>query len=82
MFKSIKEVAGQLEKSLNTEFIKELAQFEKLINDGESEETRKESGSYQLSVKVLSSGRRVICPHRENPARNRKHLVRSLLIHQ
>ncbi len=82
MFKSFKDLAGLSEKSINTEFIKELAQFEKLINDGESIETTEESGTYKLGIKVLSSGRRVICPHRQSPSRNRKHLVRSLLIHQ
>lgn len=82
MFKSFKDLAGLSEKSINTEFIKELAQFEKLINDGESIEKTEESGTYKLGIKVLSSGRRVICPQRQNPVRNRKHLVRSLLIHQ
>lgn len=82
MFKSFRDLAGHGESSLNNEFIKELAQFEKLINDGESVETTEESGTYKLGIKVLASGRRVICPHRQSPLRNRKHLVRSLLIHQ
>lgn len=74
MFKSLKELAAPLEKSLNAELIDELAQFEQLLNsNGESE--------YELSVKVLSTGRRVYCPNRQNPSRNRKHHVRSLLIH-
>lgn len=74
MFKSLKEVAVPLEKNLRSEFIKELAQFENLLNEGESV-------PYELSVKVLSTGRRVYCPNRQNPSRNRKHHVRSLLIH-
>ncbi len=80
MFKSQKQVAAPLEKSLNSELIRELAQFEELLKQGESEEST-ESESYHYSIKILSSGRRVICPNRQNPARNRKHLVRSLLIH-
>lgn len=81
MFKSIKEIAVPLEKSLRTDLMKELAQFEALMKQGDSVESDEEAGAFQLSIKILSSGRRVYCPHRQNPSRNRKTHVRSLLIH-
>lgn len=75
MFKSLKEIAAPLERSLGAELTEELAEFEKLLRGCDDSE------SFELSVKVLSTGRRVYCPNRQNPIRNRKHLIRSLLIH-
>ncbi len=79
MFKSLKELAVPLEKNLVSQLIKELAQFEKLSLDDEI--AADDGASFQLSFRTLSSGRRVYCPNRQSPIRNRKHLVRSLLIH-
>jgi hypothetical protein len=74
MFKSLKEIAGPMERSLSAELSEELAEFEKLLRGCDDSE------SYELEVKVLSTGRRVYCPNRQNPIGNRKHHIRSLLI--
>ncbi len=81
MFKSLKELAVPLEKNLASQLIRELAHLEKLTIEGDDIVETETIGSLQLAYRTLSSGRRVYCPNRQNPARNRKHLVRSLLIH-
>ncbi len=80
MFKSLKEIAVPLEKNLASQLIRELAQLDKLTI-GDDIVASDESVSSNLSFRTLASGRRVYCPNRQNPIRNRKHLVRSLLIH-
>jgi hypothetical protein len=80
MFKSIKGLAVPLEKRLRTELIKELAQLEELVLDGDTDESLEDKHS-GLAVRLLPSGRRVYCPNRQYPTRNRKHHVRSLLVH-
>ncbi len=80
MFKSLKELAVPLEKRLRTELIREMTQYEELVIDCDplASGDDRDSG---LAVRLLPSGRRVYCPDRHNPARNRKHHVRSLLIY-
>lgn len=80
MFKSLKGLAVPFEKRLRTELIQELAQFKELVIDGNSL-ARQDSVDPELEVGILPSGSRVYCPNRQNPTRNRKHHVRSLLIH-
>lgn len=78
MLKTLKELAANpLEKHFKTELVKELTEFEALLDSGEASES---CGLESFVVEVLASGRKVYCPNRQNPARNRKHLVRSLLI--
>jgi hypothetical protein len=80
MFKSIKGLAVPLEKRLRTELIRELVRFEELVIEGDT--LKSDNGNHsELAVSVLPSGRRVYCPNRQNPACNRKHHVRSLLVH-
>lgn len=73
MFKSLKQLAVPLEKTLNKELLEDLTLFGEFFN-------QEESAPYDLSVETLSTGRRVYCPKRQNPVRNRKRFVRSLLI--
>lgn len=80
MFKSLRGLAVPSEKKLRTELIRELAQLEELVSDTENGESIDEL-SGELSVHTLPSGRRVYCPNRQYPTRNRKHHVRSLLVH-
>ena len=80
MFKSIKGLAVPSEKKLRTELVRELAQLEDLTFDCESVEPGENKCS-DLAFRILPSGRRVYCPNRQYPARNRKHHVRSLLVH-
>lgn len=80
MLKPLKEVAVPLEKTLSTGLVKELAEFEKLLLECDQAESRTLQ-EFELAVKVLPSGKRVYCPNRQSPVRNRKHLVRSLLVH-
>jgi hypothetical protein len=85
MFKSMKGLAVPLEKKLRTELVKELAQFEELLADSDTVQTPEPepvaAASPDLAFRLLPSGRRVYCPNRQYPARNRKHHVRSLLVH-
>lgn len=84
MLKAFKEVAVPLEK-LDSQFkailrakISEFIVVDELDDDVEDLPCDE---NYQLSVGVLASGRRVYCARKANPLRNRKHHVRSLLIH-
>ena len=87
MFKSPKGLAVPSEKKLLTELIRELSQFEELVLEADcstveaQSESSDDAETSDLAVRVLSSGARVYCPNRQNPTRNRKHHVRSLLIH-
>ncbi|MBX9690567.1 MAG: hypothetical protein K2X27_27875 [Candidatus Obscuribacterales bacterium] len=81
MYKSMKEAAAPVEKNLLSTFIRELAQLDSFVSDSDALEAQSEN-DFELSIDVLSSGRRVYCPNKQNPSRNRKHLVRSLLIHE
>ena len=84
MFKAVKEVAVPLEK-LDSQFKAILrAKISEFLLKNELTDRGNElpgEDAYQLSVKTLPSGRKVYCARKAtNPSRNRKHLVRSLLI--
>jgi len=82
MFKSLKGLAVPSEKKLRTDLIQELAQFDDLLLGLAGDTLASEDvNDSDLLMRVLPSGKRVYCPNRQNPVRNRKHHVRSLLIH-
>lgn len=83
MLKAFKEVAVPLEK-LDSQFKAilraKLSEFMVVdeLNDDDNDLPCDET--YQLAVGTLPSGRKVYCARKANPARNRKHHIRSLLI--
>lgn len=83
MFKAIKEVAIPLEKldsQLKAILRAKISEFIVVDGFGDDDNDLPCDETYQLSVDVLPSGRRVYCARKANPARNRKHHIRSLLI--
>jgi hypothetical protein len=83
MLKAFMEVAVPLEK-LDSQFKAilraKLSEFMVVDELNDDDNDLPCDDTYQLSVGTLPSGRKVYCARKANPARNRKHHIRSLLI--